>query len=62
MQFFAPLQMLKGLSSSFRNDNVFNVYLFNKDGNHGYFSLLNRTTANLDDDAIIAKNIFLRLP
>ena len=23
-----------------RNDNVYNVFIFNKDGNHGYFSLL----------------------
>ena len=38
-----------------RNDNVYNVFIFNKDGNHGYFSLLNRTTANLDDDAIIVE-------
>ena len=38
-----------------RNDNVYNVFIFNKDGNHGYFSLLNRTTANLDDDAVIVE-------
>ena len=38
-----------------RNDNVYNVFIFNKDGNHGYFSLLNRTTANLDDNAIIVE-------
>jgi|TARA_R100000030_G_scaffold43172_1_gene32532 predicted O-methyltransferase YrrM len=38
-----------------RNDEVYNVFIFNKDGNHGYFSLLNRVTANLDDDAIIVE-------
>lgn len=38
-----------------RNDNIYNVFMFNKDGNHGYFSLLNRTTANLDDNAIIVE-------
>lgn len=38
-----------------KNDNVFNVFLFNKDRNHGYFSLLNNLTKNLSDDAIIVE-------
>tara|TARA_B100000941_G_C28473758_1_gene537948 strand:+ start:505 stop:1131 length:627 start_codon:yes stop_codon:yes gene_type:complete len=31
-----------------RNDNVYNVYLFNKDGCHGYFTLLHNLTSNID--------------
>tara|TARA_Y100001970_G_scaffold77412_1_gene98403 strand:- start:379 stop:1005 length:627 start_codon:yes stop_codon:yes gene_type:complete len=30
-----------------RNDNVYNVFMFNKDGNHGYFSLLHNLTSNI---------------
>jgi len=38
-----------------RNDPQFSIYLFNKDGNHGYFSLLHNLTSNLADDAIIVE-------
>ena len=38
-----------------KHDNVYNVFMFNKDGNHGYFSLLHNLTAQLDDDAIIVE-------
>ena len=38
-----------------KDDNVYNVFMFNKDGNHGYFSLLHNLTSNLDDDAIIVE-------
>ena len=38
-----------------RYDNVYNVFMFNKDGNHGYFSLLHNLTANLDEGAIIVE-------
>ena len=31
-----------------RNDNVYNVFIFNKDGNHGYFSLLHNLTSNIE--------------
>ena len=31
-----------------RVDKEFSVYLFNKDGNHGYFSLLHNLTSNID--------------
>lgn len=37
------------------NDSVYNVFIFNKDGNHGYFSLLHNLTSNLSDDAIIVE-------
>jgi len=36
------------LADSIRNNNVYNVYLFNKDGGHGYFSLLHNLTSNID--------------
>jgi|TARA_B100000282_G_C31596497_1_gene428122 hypothetical protein len=36
------------LADSIRYDNVYNVYLFNKDGGHGYFSLLHNLTSNID--------------
>ena len=36
------------VADSILNDNVYNVYLFNKDGNHGYFSLLHNLTSNID--------------
>jgi len=36
------------VADSIFNDNVYNVYLFNKDGNHGYFSLLHNLTSNID--------------
>ena len=38
-----------------KDDNVYNVFMFNKDGNHGYFSLLHNLTSNLDNDAIIVE-------
>lgn len=38
-----------------KDDNVYNVFLFNKDGNHGYFSFLHNLTSNLSDDAIIVE-------
>ena len=31
-----------------RYDNVYNVFIFNKDGNHGYFSLLHNLTSNIE--------------
>ena len=31
-----------------RSDSEFSVYLFNKDGNHGYFSLLHNLTSNIE--------------
>ena len=36
------------VADSIRNNNVYNVYLFNKDGGHGYFSLLHNLTSNID--------------
>ena len=36
------------LADLIRNDNVYNVFIFNKDGNHGYFSLLHNLTSNID--------------
>tara|TARA_B100001057_G_scaffold256403_1_gene256598 strand:- start:40 stop:666 length:627 start_codon:yes stop_codon:yes gene_type:complete len=36
------------LTDLIRNDNVYNVFIFNKDGNHGYFSLLHNLTSNID--------------
>ena len=38
-----------------KDDNVYNVFIFNKDGNHGYFSLLHNLTSSLDDDSIIVE-------
>ena len=45
----------KSILNLITNDNVYNVFMFNKDGNHGYFSLLHNLTAQLDDDAIIVE-------
>ena len=36
------------LADLIRNDNVYNVFIFNKDGNHGYFSLLHNLTSSID--------------
>jgi len=36
------------LTSIIKNNNEFSGYLFNKDGNHGYFSLLHNLTSNID--------------
>ena len=36
------------VADSILNDNVYNVYLFNKDGCHGYFTLLHNLTSNID--------------
>ena len=30
-----------------KDNNVYNVFMFNKDGNHGYFSLLHNLTFNI---------------
>ena len=30
-----------------KDNNVYNVFMFNKDGNHGYFSLLHNLTSNI---------------
>ena len=38
----------ESLTDLIRNDNVFNVFIFNKDGNHGYFSLLHNLTSNIE--------------
>ena len=38
----------KTLTDLIRTDGEFSVYLFNKDGNHGYFSLLHNLTSNID--------------
>ena len=31
-----------------KDNDVYNVFMFNKDGNHGYFSLLHNLTSNID--------------
>ena len=36
------------LADSIRNDNVYSIYLFNKDGGHGFYSLLHNLTLNID--------------
>ena len=36
------------VAESIRNDSVYSEYLFNKDGNHGYFCLLHNLTSNTD--------------
>ena len=36
------------LADLIRYDNVYNVFIFNKDGNHGYFSLLHNLTCNIE--------------
>jgi predicted O-methyltransferase YrrM len=38
----------ESLTDLIRNDNVYNVFMFNKDGNHGYFSLLHNLTSNIE--------------
>ena len=38
----------ESLADLIRNDNVYNVFIFNKDGNHGYFSLLHNITSNIE--------------
>ena len=38
----------ESLADLIRNDNVYNVFIFNKDGNHGYFSLLHNLTTNIE--------------
>jgi len=38
----------KTLTDLIRTDGEFSVYLFNKDGNHGYFSLLHNLTSNIN--------------
>ena len=37
------------------NDSVYKVFLFNDDGNHGYFALLHKLTSNLDEDAVVVE-------
>lgn len=43
------------LVESVKNHSQFSIYLFNKDGNHGYFSLLHNLTSSLADDALIVE-------
>ena len=38
----------ESLTHLIRNNNVYNVFIFNKDGNHGYFSLLHNLTSNIE--------------
>ena len=38
----------ESLADLIRYDNVYNVFIFNKDGNHGYFSLLHNLTSNIE--------------
>ena len=38
----------ESLADLIRHDNVYNVFIFNKDGNHGYFSLLHNLTSNIE--------------
>ena len=38
----------ESLADLIRDDNVYNVFIFNKDGNHGYFSLLHNLTSNIE--------------
>ena len=38
----------ESLADLIRNDNVYNVFIFNKDGNHGYFSLLHTLTSIIE--------------
>lgn len=37
------------------NDSTYSIFLFNKDGNHGYFSLLNNLVSSVDDDGIVVE-------
>ena len=39
-----------------RVDGEFSVYLFNRDGNHGYFSLLHNLTSKVDGITISSLN------
>lgn len=45
----------ESLLERIKNDGIYNVFIFNKDGNHGYFSLLHKLTSNLDEDSIIVE-------
>tara|TARA_B100001094_G_C18186528_1_gene804150 strand:- start:839 stop:1471 length:633 start_codon:yes stop_codon:yes gene_type:complete len=45
----------ESLLEKIKDDNVYNVFIFNKDGNHGYFSLLHNLTSKLDDDGIVVE-------
>ena len=38
----------ESLADLIRYDYVYNVFIFNKDGNHGYFSLLHNLTSNIE--------------
>ena len=38
----------ESLADLIRDDNVYNVFIFNKDVNHGYFSLLHNLTSNIE--------------
>ena len=38
----------ESLADLIRYDNVYNVFIFNKDANHGYFSLLHNLTSNIE--------------
>ena len=38
----------ESLADLIRHDNVYNVFIFNKDGNHGYFSLMHNLTSNIE--------------
>ena len=38
----------ESLADLIRYNNVYNVFIFNKDGNHGYFSLLHNLTSNIE--------------
>ena len=38
----------ESLADLIRYDNVYSVFIFNKDGNHGYFSLLHNLTSNIE--------------
>ena len=38
----------ESLADLIRYDNVYNVFIFNKDGNHGYFSLMHNLTSNIE--------------
>ena len=42
----------ESLTDLIRNDNVYNVFMFNKDGNHGYFSLLHNLTSNIEGTVV----------
>ena len=46
----------ESLADLIRYDNVYNVFIFNKDGNHGYFSLLHNLTSNIELTVIPKSN------